>query len=127
MEFDRLKADIEENIGDNWLVAECGLDIKDQKKYIVTTDHVRASECSEATAKDYAHLFAAAPDLLEACQQFIREAEKLIKIAFKVEKIINAIEKPEEICQSNQQTKAALDKAGYQELIKAIEWEGRDK
>lgn len=127
MKLDRLKVDVEENIGENWLIAEFGQDIYDQKKYIVTTDYVHASERSETTAKEYACLFAAAPDLLEACRHFIQEAEKLMKFAFKVEKLINAIETAEGACESDQQTKEVLEKAGYQQLTKAIEREGEDK
>lgn len=38
------KADIEENSGVNWLIADFGMD-DDGKIYILTTDNVHASEC----------------------------------------------------------------------------------
>lgn len=37
------KADISENIGQNWFIANFGMD-EDGNEYILTTDHVHASE-----------------------------------------------------------------------------------
>ena len=38
------KVDTTENIGINWLIAEFGFEQSDNKKYILTTDGVHASE-----------------------------------------------------------------------------------
>jgi len=38
------KVDTIENIGDNWLVADFGVDSNTGKHYILTTDHIHASE-----------------------------------------------------------------------------------
>lgn len=37
------KVDVMDNFGDNWLIADFGVDV-DGKTYILTTDHVHASE-----------------------------------------------------------------------------------
>jgi len=39
------KVDLAKNAGKNWLVADLGRDV-DNKNYILTTDHVQASEAS---------------------------------------------------------------------------------
>ena len=38
------KIDTIENSGENWLLADFGVDSEDGKHYILTTDHVHASE-----------------------------------------------------------------------------------
>lgn len=57
--------------GVNWLVGSLylGRSTKENKNYWIhiTTDHIHASQMN-SDAKDDAHLIAAAPDLLEACQ-----------------------------------------------------------
>lgn len=37
------KVDVIENIGDNWMIADLGVD-EDGKHYILTTNHIHASE-----------------------------------------------------------------------------------
>jgi len=41
--MDIFKSDVIENMGDNWMIADFGVD-DDGKNYILTTDHVHASE-----------------------------------------------------------------------------------
>lgn len=57
--------------GVNWLVGSLylGRSTKENKNYWIhiTTDHIHASQMN-SDAKDDAHLIAAAPDLLEACE-----------------------------------------------------------
>jgi hypothetical protein len=58
--------DTMQNAGRNWLIADCGVERKDNQHYIVTTDHVHASEIIHGGALNDARLMAAAPDLLAA-------------------------------------------------------------
>ena len=69
--MNKLKFDTAENIGENWLIASCGRDSNDDKEYIVTTDEVRCSELSDWSAKEYAALFANAPDMVYLMIGFI--------------------------------------------------------
>lgn len=51
------KVDTIENAGENWLIADFGVDAEDGKHYILTTDHVHASElCALGTAREQAEL-----------------------------------------------------------------------
>ena len=51
------KVDTIENAGDNWLIADFGVDVEDNKHYILTTDHIHASELAAlGTAREQAEL-----------------------------------------------------------------------
>lgn len=113
MFFDPMKVDTIDNIGDNWEVGMfTGNDSEDGRKYIVTTDHVRASELQPHTAKDHAYLFAAAPYL------FHQLAEVLDFTA----RVKNAVENgeeyelPQEAERLKEQIKNILDSALSPEL-----------
>ena len=51
------KVDTIENAGENWLIADFGVDAEDNKHYILTTDRVHASELAAfGTAREQAEL-----------------------------------------------------------------------
>ena len=63
------KADINENIGKNWLVATMGYSNIDEQTYILTTKNVRASELdgdAKTDAEGLAELRNLLPRLIEA-------------------------------------------------------------
>ena len=65
------KADIKENVGKNWLLASMGAD-RDGAQWILTTDHVHASELdgdAEADAKFCAAARNVMPLLIEALRK----------------------------------------------------------
>jgi hypothetical protein len=64
-----------QNVGRNWLIADCGSERADNQHYIVTTDHVHASEIIHGGALNDACLIAAAPDLLAALKAMLDDWE----------------------------------------------------
>lgn len=65
------KADINENIGENWLIATMGYSNLDEQTYILTSDRVRASEMdgdAKTDAEGLAELRNMLPRIIEALE-----------------------------------------------------------
>ena len=90
-----LKIDTIENSGENWLIVDFGCD-ENGDKYIVTTDHVHASEFEAHTPKEYAEVFVKTPKMQELLEEVLNKVKP--KLVFGEEnEILDLLERIDEV------------------------------